>query len=181
MVKDISKKQKNYKFINTLIIMLNATGLAMLLYFAIPFIFHVRSLNAYSWETCGFIIALGFIPLFIVNTLGYIFIESNKKIIKLIIYIPSLICLILSCLYLTTSLVKETEEEVENKIATFRCYSNNTDKYYFYEIIKVNKKLIITKKDKKDKLDLSMIDTTSVESVDKSLQSYYKDHNGFCP
>ena len=60
MIKDISKKQKNYKFIKILINMLNIAGLAVLVYFAIPYVFHIESLNAYSYRTCGFIILLGF-------------------------------------------------------------------------------------------------------------------------
>ncbi len=181
MVKDISQKQKNYKFINIFINMLNIAGLAVLVYFAIPYVFHTESLNAYSYRTCGFIILLGFIPLLIVNMLGYIFNESNKKCIKLLFFVPSLISLIITCLYLTTSIVQDTETEIGNDIATFRCYSNETDKYYFYNVIEEDNKLLIKKKDKKDKIDLTAIDTTSVDSIDKSLQAYYKNHNGFCP
>ena len=71
--------------------------------------------------------------------------------------------------------------ESKNDIATFRCYSNETDKYYFYNVIEEDNKLLIKKKDKKDKIDLTAIDTTSVDSIDKSLQAYYNNHNGFCP
>lgn len=180
MIKDISKKQKNYKFINILILMLNISGFAVLLYFAIPFIFNVSSLNNYSYNTCGFIVLLGFIPLLIVNTLGYLFVECNKKIVRLLFYIPSLICLIISCLYLTTSIVKETDEVVDNQVATFRCYSNVDQKYYFYNVIKENNKLVVNKNDKRYLLDLSYINTDSVESIDNSLQAYYKNHDGFC-
>src|SRR5574344_1353754 len=88
------------RIIKILINMLNIAGLAVLVYFAIPYVFHIESLNAYSYRTCGFIILLGFIPLLIVNMLGYIFNESNKKCIKLLFFVPSLISLIITCLYL---------------------------------------------------------------------------------
>ena len=38
MIKDISKKQKNYKFIKVFVVILNIIGLSCLIYFAIPFL-----------------------------------------------------------------------------------------------------------------------------------------------
>ena len=67
MIKDISKKQKNYKFVSIFVSMLNIIGIALLLFFSIPYIFQTNSLNAYTWQSCGFILVLGFIPLLIAN------------------------------------------------------------------------------------------------------------------
>src|SRR5574344_1417904 len=79
MIKDISKKQRNYKFINLFVAILNIVGILLLLYFAIPYIFHIRSLNDYSWETCGFILLLGFIPLLITNIMAYVFLKFRNN------------------------------------------------------------------------------------------------------
>ena len=176
MIKDISKKQKNYKFVNLFISILNIVGIILLLLFAIPYIFHISSLNDYSWETCGFILILGFIPLLITNIMAYIFIDVKKKILKLLFFIPSIICLILIGHYLFTSNVKE--EQKLQPVATFKCA---LDDKYTYKVYEEDNKLIITKENKNDKLPLSEIDTTSIDTIEESLTSYYKNHGGVCP
>lgn len=174
MIKDISKKQKNYKFVNIFISILNIVGIILLLLFAIPYIFHIRNLFDYSWETCGFILILGFLPLLFVNIMAYIFIDVKKKFLKLFFFIPSIICLILTVHYLFTPNVKEDEKLV----ATFKCA---LDDIYMYKVYEEDNKLIITKENKNDKMPLSEIDTTGIDTIEKSLTSYYKNHGGMCP
>lgn len=176
MIKDISKKQKNYKFVNLFISILNIVGIILLLLFAIPYIFHIRSLFDYSWKTCGFILILGFIPLLIINIMAYIFIDVKKKFVKFLFFIPSIICLILIGHYLFTSNVKE--EQKLQPVATFKCA---LDDKYTYKVYEEDNKLIITKENKNDKLPLSEIDTTSIDTIEESLTSYYKNHGGGCP
>ena len=178
MIKDISKKQKNYKFVNVFIVILNIISLALLLYFAIPYIFHIRSLNAYSWETCGFILVLGFVPLLIVNVMSYVFIDIKKNVLKLIFFLPSLVCLLLIGHYLFTSNVRELEKQKLQIVATFKC---NLDDVYIYHVYKDNNKLKLKKENINDKLPLSEIDTTSVDTIEESLISYYKKLGGICP
>lgn len=175
MVKDISMKQKNYKFINLFIILLNFIGLAILLYFAIPYIFHVNTLNGYSYNTCGFILILGFIPILIVNIMGFIFVDK-KKILKLLFFLPSLICLILIVHYLFNP---TTYKEDKQLISSIKCELNGSvNKYFIYE---QDDKLIITKETKNDKLPLEDIDTTSVDTIYESIEKYHKEHGGMCP
>lgn len=174
MIKDISKKQRNYKFIYIFISILNIVGIILFLLFAIPYIFHIGNLFEYSFETCGFILILGFIPLLIINIMAYIFIDLKKKSLKLLFFIPSVICLILICHYLFRSNVKEDIKPV----ATFKCI---LDDIYLYKVYEEDNKLIFLKDDENDKLPLSFIDTTSIETIDESLTSYYKNHGGMCP
>lgn len=175
MIKDISKKQKNYKFINTFIYLLNIIGFILLLLFAIPYIFHIRNLFNYSKETCGFILILGFIPLLIINIMAYIFLETKKKIFKIIFFIPSLICLILSVHYLCVPSIK-IDYNIK-PLATFKCV---LDDKYIYNVYEENNKLVIKKEDKSDKLPLNKIDITNLNSIEESLNVYYKNHGGMC-
>ena len=71
-----------------------------LIYFSIPYILHDVSiinpnamLATYTWDTCGFILTLGFLPLLIVNGLAYIFIEVRKEYLKHLFLIPSILCI----------------------------------------------------------------------------------------
>lgn len=175
MVKAISKKQKDYRFISIFVAILNIIGIILLLYFSIPYIFHIRSLNAYSCETCGFILVLGFIPLLIANIMSYCFIAIKKKTLKLLFFIPSLICLILVGHYLITSTTKESEKQKNEPLAGFKCYLNH-EVYKYLVYMNADNELTIEKNSENDKLPLSEIDT-----IDESLMKYYKNYGGFCP
>lgn len=67
------------------IVVLNIIGIVCLIYFAIPFVIHDMSipnpntmLAGYRWDTCGFVLTLGLIPLIVANVMAYIFVDSKK-------------------------------------------------------------------------------------------------------
>ena len=80
MISDISEKQNNYKWINIFLIALNTLGILLLLYFGIPYVIHANSLNGYSRSTCGFILTIGLLPLFLVNLMTYLLITENERL-----------------------------------------------------------------------------------------------------
>ena len=81
------------------VILLNLLGVGCLIYFMIPYVTHdmtVKNPNAMlagpSWDTSGFVLLLGLIPLVCANILASIFIET-KKGFKVLFFIPSIVCL----------------------------------------------------------------------------------------
>ena len=90
----------NNKYFKIAIIVLNILGIICLILFSIPYIRHDMSipnpnsmLATYSWDTCGFILTIGFIPLLAVNILAYLFLKTKKKYLQLFFYLPSILCL----------------------------------------------------------------------------------------
>ncbi len=93
---------KENKWFKIFVIILNIIGIGCLIYFMIPYLRHDMSipnpnsmLSSYSWDSSGFILLLGFIPLLIANVLAYIFINLKSRFLKLLFFIPSLVCLII--------------------------------------------------------------------------------------
>ena len=86
---------------------LNIIGVLCLVYFAIPYIMHDISiknsnsmLSTYTWDMCGFTLTIGLIPLLIANFLAYKYLDLKYKKLKIVFYIPSIICLLIVMHYL---------------------------------------------------------------------------------
>jgi len=56
------------------------------------------------WERGGWALTIGTVPLIIANVLGYFFIQLGNKKSRLIIFIPSIICIGLVACYWIKSL-----------------------------------------------------------------------------
>ena len=186
MVKNISKKQNNYKYIKLFVIILNIIGVACLIYFAIPFIRHDASivnpnamLSSYSWDSCGFILTLGFIPLVIANTMAFIFLDLGKKILKSLFFIPSLICLILVSGYLFMAFNTNEDEYKSESVGSLKCVLDG--EVYHYVLYKENDGTYSSSLNEDDKIPSNVINYNSVEEWHDSIETYYKNKGGMCP
>ena len=176
----------NNKILKIFTIILNIVGIICLIYFAIPFITHDMNipnpnamLAGYSWDTCGFVLTLGLLPLVVANTLAFIFIKLDKKILKCLFYIPSLICFVLVAIYLFMdfSIEEETYESV--LLGTQKCVLNG--KVYHYSVYQEEDGTYSVGMDEDDKMPLSVINYNSPNEIAKSIEIYYKDKGGMCP
>ena len=186
MIKDISKKQKNYKFIKVFVVILNIIGLSCLIYFAIPFLQHdmtIKNPNAmlagYTWDSCGFILCLGLIPLIVANIMAYIFLDVKIKLLKLLYFIPSLICLILVSGYWFISFYNEEPKYKSELVTGMKCELNK--KVYKYDIYKEPDGTYSVSMDEKDRIPQSVIDYETPDEIFKSIEKYYIDNGGMCP
>ena len=185
MVKDISKKQKDYKWFKIFVIIINIIGIGCLIYFMIPYLRHDMSipnpnamLSSYSWDTSGFILTLGFIPLLIANVMAFIFVDLKIKPLKVLYFIPSLICLIIVAHYLFIA-TDWKEEKVKDPIAGIKCAKDGKD--YVYQIYLEDNGEYSVSMDEKDKIPLSVIDYSDKDTIINSIETYYKDNGGMCP
>jgi hypothetical protein len=175
--------KKNYKFFQILIIVINIIGIGCLIYFMIPYIIHdmsIRNPNAmlasYSWDSSGFVLTLGLIPLVIANILAYKFIDLKIKKLKLIFFTPSIICLIVAFHYLIIA-TDWKEEKSKDPVLTITCSIN--EKNYIYQIYQEEDEFSLGM-DEDDKIPLSSIDYTSKDTIRESLENYYKANGGMC-
>lgn len=185
MIKDISKKQKDYKLFKIFIIILNVIGILCLIYFSITYLMHDNSISnpnamlpTYTWDSCGFILTLGLIPLLVANIMAYIFIELKIKILKLLYFIPSIFCLIIVVHYLFFA-TEWKEEKAKDPIATIKC--NLNDKFYVYKVYLEDNGEYSLGMEEDDELPLSVIDYTNEETIFESIERYYKNNGGMCP
>ena len=77
-------EEKNKKLF---IIILNILEVLCLCYFIVPYVLHDMSirnpdtmLSSYSWDSAGFVLLLGFLPLLVANSLAYKNIKINKNL-----------------------------------------------------------------------------------------------------
>ena len=99
------------KTLSVLIIIINLIGVICLIYFAIPYLIHDTvilypdaMLPVEAWDRAGMILTVGLIPLLVANILGFLFVKIKQKCIKLILFIPSVICFVIVISYWITSL-----------------------------------------------------------------------------
>lgn len=186
MVKNISKKQNNYKYIKIFVAILNIIGVACLIYFSIPLIRHdaiIANPNAmlasYSWDSCGFILTLGLIPLVIANTMAFMFLDLKKKVLKVLFYIPSLICLVLVSGYLFMSFNENQDTYKPELISSMKCVLN--EKTYHYTLYKEIDGTYSSSIEEHDKIPYNIINNNSIEEWIDSIEKYYKNNGGMCP
>ena len=84
------KKKNSNKYIKIFVAILNVIGILCLIYFAIPFIKHDMTISnpnamlaSYSWDSCGFILTIGLIPLIIANIMAYTLIRETHRLLSL--------------------------------------------------------------------------------------------------
>lgn len=101
------------KTLSIIILIINIIGILCLIYFAIPYLTHNTTvyhpdamLPAEAWDDAGMTLTVGFIPLLIANILAFIYVakESIKIPLRLLYFIPSLICICLVISYWITAL-----------------------------------------------------------------------------
>ena len=104
---------KSNKTLSIIILIINMIGVACLIYFAIPYLTHNTTvyhpdalLPAEAWDSAGMTLTVGFIPLLIANILAFIYVakERIKLPLRLLYFLPSLICICLIINYLIISL-----------------------------------------------------------------------------
>ena len=98
-------KQKN-NVLSWLIIVVNIVGVVCLIYFAIPYLTHnvtitnpEAMLPAEAWDSAGMVLTFGFIPLLLANILCFVFVKAKQKLVNLLYFIPSAVCLIIVLSY----------------------------------------------------------------------------------
>ena len=182
-MKDISEKQK--KWFKIFVIILNIIGIMCLIYFAIPYLRHDMSVSdpnamlaSYSWDSCGFVLTLGLIPLLIANIIAYKFIDLKNNKFKFLYFIPSVLCLIIVCHYLFVA-TDWKDENLKEPIMTIKCEVNGN--YYVYKIYQEDNDEYSVGMEANDKLPLSVIDYTNKETIVESIEKYYKSNGGMCP
>ena len=94
--------------LSIIILIINIIGFLCLIYFAIPYLTHNTTvyypdsmLPTEAWDRAGLTLTVGFIPLLIANILAFIYVvkESIKLPLRLLYFIPSLICICLVISY----------------------------------------------------------------------------------
>lgn len=182
---NLVKKEKN-KYIKLFIIILNIIGSLCLLYFGIPFIKHDMTiknpnamLSSYSWDSCGFILTLGLIPLIVANVKAYIYVDLKNKKLKLLYFIPSLICLILVSCYLFISFTDDKETYKPELVGGIKCELNG--KVHHYSVYKEQDGTYSLDMEDDDKIPQSVIDYESANKIFESIENYYKNNGGMCP
>ena len=88
------------------LITINLIGLIALIYFAIPYLTHDVTvpypdamLPAQAWENARMALTLGFLPLLIVNLLGFLYADIERKFARFLFLVPSVGCGILVASY----------------------------------------------------------------------------------
>ena len=94
-------------------LIINIIGILSLIYFAIPYLTHNTAvyhpnamLPAEAWDSADMTLTVGFIPLLVANILAFLYIakERIKLPLRLLYFIPSLICISLVISYWITAL-----------------------------------------------------------------------------
>ncbi len=177
------KKKNDNKIEKILVIILNIVGIICLIYFSIPFLKHdmtIRNPNAMlaslAWDECGFVLTIGLIPLVIANAMAFIFSNMKKKILKILFFIPSLICLILVSSYLFMSFNTEEGSYTPELVDSAKYELNG--KIYNYSIYKEQDGTYSVEMDDNDKIPQNVIDYESPEKIFETIENYYKDNGG---
>ena len=104
---------KSNKPLSIIILIINIIGILCLIYFAIPYLTHNTTvyhpdamLPAEAWDSAGMTLTVGFIPLLIANIFAFMYVarERIKLPLRLLYFIPSLICICLVVSYWITAL-----------------------------------------------------------------------------
>lgn len=162
-------------------------GIICLVYFAIPFLRHDMSIanrnamiSTYSWDTCGFILTLGLIPLLIINILAFKKIDIKNKRLKLLFFIPSLLCLLLVISYIFMSIINESKNINDSSLVdSIKCTLN--EQVYSYTIYKEKDNAYSVQRLENDTIPDSVIDYNSIDDIFNSIEKYYIDNGGMCP
>ena len=102
---------REIKKLSLLIIIINVIGVICLFYYAVPCLIHDTTvvnpnamLPSESWDRAGMILTFGFIPLLVANVLNFLFVEIKQKLVRLLLFIPSVVCFVIVVSYWITAL-----------------------------------------------------------------------------
>ena len=93
---------KSNKPFSIIILIINIIGVVCLIYFAIPYLTHNTTvyypdamLPMEAWDRAAITLTIGFIPLLTANILAFMYVakESIKMPLRLLYFIPSIICI----------------------------------------------------------------------------------------
>ena len=184
MNENVEKEQKN-KLIPIIVSIINIIAILCLIYLAIPYLKHDTTINnpnamiaAESWDISGLLLTIGLIPLIIANVFAYKYIELKRKVMRLLLFIPSVICLIIVGHYLFVSFINNDGEKSGEVVSTFTCHLDNND--YTYDIYLERNNEYSVGIDDKDAIPLGQIDYTSEEKIKESISDYYLKKGGNC-
>ena len=99
---------KSNKTLSIIILIINMIGVICLIYFAIPYLTHNTTvyhpdamLPAEAWDSAGMTLTVGFIPLLISNAFAFMYVAKERIRIplRILYFIPSLICICLVISY----------------------------------------------------------------------------------
>lgn len=100
------------KVVTGLLILLNICGCLCLAYFGYLFVSGSAIVDAPDamipmerWERGGLALTIGAIPLIITNTLGYVMLSCGNKKSRLLLFIPSIVCIGLAACYWIKSFI----------------------------------------------------------------------------
>lgn len=99
------------KTLSLLIIIINVIVVVCLIHYAIPCLVHDTTvlypdamLPFESWDRAGMILTFGSIPLLVANILCFLFVRVEQKFIRLLLFIPSVVCFVIVVNYWITAL-----------------------------------------------------------------------------
>ena len=104
---------KSNKPLSIFILIINFIGFLCLIYFAIPYLTHDTTVDypdamlpLEAWDRAGMALTVGFIPLLIANAFAFVHVakERIKVPLRLLYFIPSLVCICLVVSYWIISL-----------------------------------------------------------------------------
>ena len=184
MSENVKGEQKS-KLITIIVIIVNIIALMCLIYLAIPYLKHDTTINnqnamiaGETWDMAGFILTIGLIPLIIANVFAFKFIELKNTVLKLLFFIPSVVCLLIVGHYLFISFIVNKGEDKSEPLYTITCHLNNKD--YSYDIYLERNNEYSIGIDEKDSIPLGQIDYTSYETIKESISAYYSKKGGNC-
>ena len=183
MSKNVVIEQKN-KLIIIFVSIINIVAIICLIYLAIPYLKHDTTINnpnamiaAESWDMSGFLLMLGLIPLVLANICAFKFINLKNKKIKLLFFIPSIICLLFVVHYLFVSFSNNDGKNEGKYLFTLKCHLHKKEYNYYIYAERNGYSIAI---DEKDKISLGDIDYSSDEAIEESIGYYFHKNGGSC-
>lgn len=90
---------------------INIIGIACLIFFAVPYLTHDVTvpnpdamLPVEAWDGAGMALTAGVLPLLAANGLGFALFKTRHRAVRLLFWVPGILCLALAASYWVTSL-----------------------------------------------------------------------------
>lgn len=100
------------KILFALILTINIIGLICLIHFAVPYLTHDSTIEypfamlpAEAWDNAGMALTIGFLPLLLANSIGFLCVKSVYRAAGFLFFVPSAVCLFIAAHYLLTAMV----------------------------------------------------------------------------
>lgn len=92
------------------VLLINLTGLACLVWFAVPYLTHDTTvpypdamLPAQRWDTAGMALTIGLLPLLAANGLAFWLVKPRQKALRWLFFVPCAVCAALAVSYMLTA------------------------------------------------------------------------------